>query len=186
MFAHKLQTPGARKARATRGGFTLVEILCVVVILGIASAIILPQIGSRSDLIASSGARVLMADLIYAQNRAISLQKPHFVRFSNQTYTVSDTTTMTAITHPVTKNPYTLTFNIKNTPLESVQLNGVGFGGTSTVLRFDEMGSPYSYDIGTGTSTPLGAAGTIEIQSGNCKLTISVEPYTGETSVSGN
>ena len=185
MLAHKLQTPGVRNAAAAKG-FTLVEILCVVVILGIASAIILPQIGSRSDLVVSSGARVVMADLIYAQNRAIALQKSHYVRFSNQTYTVSDSTALTAITHPGTKDPYTLTFNTKNTPLENIHLNGTGFGGTSTVLGFDELGSPFSYDIGTNTVTPLAAAGTIEIQSGNCKLTISVEPYTGETTVVAN
>src|SRR5215475_9916349 len=55
-----------------RRGFTLVEILAVVVILGIASAIIIPQIGSRDDMKAAAAARVLIADLIYAQNLAIS------------------------------------------------------------------------------------------------------------------
>ncbi|HWP41142.1 MAG TPA: prepilin-type N-terminal cleavage/methylation domain-containing protein, partial [Tepidisphaeraceae bacterium] len=90
-----------------RGGFTLVEILAVVVILGIASAIIIPQIGTRDDLVASAAARVVMADLIYAQNRAIAMQKKHFVQFVGQQYTLmtraSDTSPLTAITHPVNK-----------------------------------------------------------------------------------
>ena len=38
-----------------KGAFTLVEILTVVVILGIASAIIVPQISTRDDLKAAAG-----------------------------------------------------------------------------------------------------------------------------------
>src|SRR5688572_5754245 len=67
-----------RRARAR--GFTLIEILTVIVILGIASAVIAPQIGSRDDIKAKAGARVVIADLLYAQNMAIAKQAYYYVR----------------------------------------------------------------------------------------------------------
>src|SRR5881394_880361 len=64
-----------------RNAFTLVEILAVVVILGISAAIIVPQIGNRDDLRSVSMARQIIADLTYAQSRAVSTQKKQYVRF---------------------------------------------------------------------------------------------------------
>src|SRR5947207_2842939 len=52
----------------TRRAFTLVEILAVVVIIGIASAIIIPQIGTRDDMRNTAAVRIIVADLIYAAN----------------------------------------------------------------------------------------------------------------------
>src|SRR5687768_3580673 len=72
---------GAATRSCSRRGFTLVEILAVIVILGIASAIIIPQIGTRDDMRARAAARNLVADLIYAQNLAISSGKVVYVRF---------------------------------------------------------------------------------------------------------
>ncbi len=62
----------------------------MVVILGLASAVIVPQISSRDDLKVSSAARTLVADLIYAQNMAITKQQMYYVRFdaANERYTV--------------------------------------------------------------------------------------------------
>src|SRR5687768_17325096 len=69
----------------SRPAFTLVEILVVVVILGIAAAIIVPQMSSRDDLRVEGARRMLMADLIYAQNRSITSQVRHFVVFETGT-----------------------------------------------------------------------------------------------------
>lgn len=166
--------------RVLRSGFTLIEILCVVVILGIASALIIPQIGSRDDIKASSAARMLVSDVLYAQNLAISRQQKHYLQFVGQQYTVMAGDPLTAITHPITKNTYAVGFGAGTPGLEGVRIDAVSFGGT-TMLGFDDLGVPFGYD-GI-TETPLAAAGTITIRSGSHTLTISIEPFTGETSV---
>jgi hypothetical protein len=55
------------------------------------------------------------------------------------------------------------------------------------VLSFDELGTPYSGDLVNATTagpqTAL-ATGTIQVTAGFCSMTVSVEPYTGELSVS--
>jgi prepilin-type N-terminal cleavage/methylation domain-containing protein len=178
---------GIRPTRRHRSAFTLVEILCVVVILGIASAIIIPQLGSRDDLRAAAAARTIMADLIYAQNTAIAQQRRHFVQFVGQQYTVlsraNDSSPLVTVTHPVTKNSYTVTFGTAINGTENVTLGTPDFGGGSAILGYDDLGAPFAYDAGTNTSTPLVSAGNITVTCGSTTLTIAVEPYTGETVV---
>src|SRR5437763_7201143 len=65
------------------GGFTLVEVLAVVVIMGIAAAIAIPFMGTRDDLRVTAATRNVVADLIYAQNTAITTGVPVYVRFDS-------------------------------------------------------------------------------------------------------
>jgi prepilin-type N-terminal cleavage/methylation domain-containing protein len=180
------RSAAARSAVAVRNGFTLVEILCVVVILGIASAVIIPQLGTHDDLKVAAAARVVMADFIYAQNTAIAQQKRYYVQFAGQQYSVmtrpTDADPLAVVTHPVTKNAYTVTMGTAINGMDGVTIGTVSFGG-STILGFDDLGSPFALDAATNTMTPLIAAGTIPLTCGNQALTISIEPYTGETIV---
>jgi prepilin-type N-terminal cleavage/methylation domain-containing protein len=169
-----------------RRGFTLAEILTVLVILGIASAIIIPQIGTRSDLIAAAAARSVMADMLYAQNRAIATQKPHFIEFNGQTYTVSTRDTSASalytITNPISNAPYTVTLGAQGSGLANASIASVSFS-SQTMMGFDELGSPFSYIKGSNTMTPMAETGTVTISSGPINLQILVEPYTGELTV---
>ena len=161
-------------------GFTLIEILCVVVIIGIASAVILPQLSSRDDLRAASAARALMADLLYAQNRSIALQKMHYVQFNTVTnsYSVLDNMSpANIITHPVLQAPYTVTLGSGS--LNNVKLVSPTFDG-QTVVAFDAMGVPYSWSVSGATAL---AAGSVQVKAGQTTLTVSVAPYSGEITV---
>lgn len=163
--------------------FTLIEILVVVVILGIAAAIVVPAIGSRDDLKTTSAARMLMADLIYAQNRSISQQKMHWVRFDKaaQTYEILEqmTPAVVYIKHPVEASNFIVQLgDTGQKPIRSVTLDNITFDG-KTILAFDELGTPYSYDAGTSVLTSL-TAGSVRLASGPLTMTITIEPFSGE------
>src|SRR5689334_20336374 len=135
MLTYATSNRGARTTwrAAPRAAFTLVEILCVVVIIGIAAAIVVPSIGSRDDLRAASMARVVMADLIYAQNRAVSMQKVQYVRFNTTTqlYEVLDSIGPDVlVTHPVEMKPFQVKLsNGRTDDLRYVKLDTVSFDG---------------------------------------------------------
>ena len=56
-------------------GFTLVELLVVVLILAILAAVVIPQAAGIGGTQAQSAARLVLADLEYAQNNAIVIGK---------------------------------------------------------------------------------------------------------------
>jgi prepilin-type N-terminal cleavage/methylation domain-containing protein len=67
-------------SRSGRAGFTLIEAVMVVTIIGIVAGMAIPKAG-YSTYLASSGARVLATTLAYAQRQAISQQSDIRVAF---------------------------------------------------------------------------------------------------------
>jgi type II secretion system protein H len=173
----------------TQRAFTLVEVMTVVVILGIAAALIVPQIGTRDDLDVAAAARSVMADLLYAQNRAISTQKKHYVEFSSTGYTVltqdSDTSPLYTITNPTTQNSYVVTLGAVNTTFQNVKIAAVNFDNSPNLaIQFDSLGAPWVYNPQQGTATPLVNTGTITLTTTAAALSanILIDPATGEAS----
>ena len=178
--------------RATRG-FTLVEILAVVVILGIASAIIIPQMGTRDDMRAAAAARRLIADLIYAQNQAITTGRWVYVKFdvANNKYTLLSTASSggdVALTNPITQTTFTQQFGAAAQGWQNISISSAVFNGADVAFRpmytiaFDEIGSPYVFNYTNNQTNDLND-GSCVIRAGQFTKSVSVSPATGEINV---
>jgi prepilin-type N-terminal cleavage/methylation domain-containing protein len=192
LFAQRRQPSRATRARAA-AAFTLVEILAVVVILGIASAIIIPNMGTRDDLKTAAAARTLVADLIYAQNQAITTGRMVYIKFdtANNCYTLLTTANSggdTSMTNPITQTSYVRQFGVTVSGWETITVNSAVLNGTDVnyrpmyTLAFDELGSPYVFRYTDNTTNDLND-GSIVLQSGTFTTTVSVAPATGEITV---
>jgi len=179
------KNPFLRRSSRLRA-FTLIEILTMVVVIGIAAALVVPHLGTRSDQYVAAAARIVMADLIYAQNQAITTQTPTYVQFNTNTGTYSllsgpPVAPIPYMTNPITLNNYTQTFGSQGSNgLTHTSLTSASFDG-QTVLAFDELGTPLTYNSGTNTTTTM-VNGSIVLTSGSFSLTISIEAYTGALS----
>jgi len=161
-----------------RLGFTLVELMIVMVILGIAAAVAVPMMASAASMQIRAAGSMVAADLEYAKSMAVSRGQIYSVVFdsTNETYEIRDPND-TVIKHPIKKGSnYVVDFS-SDGRLDRVDIASVDFDGTSTV-KFDYLGSPYNGSDGFLSS------GTIELQAGGFTKTVTVEPVTGFISAS--
>lgn len=161
----------ATTIRSTRrlAAFTLVEVLVVVMIMGIAAALVVPQLLNAGSMTIQAASRMVMSDVLYAQNEAIARQTERRVVFDvdNNSYAVADDSG-TTLSVPWMPSGYAIDFDADKR-FAGVTLTAVDFGGTST-LAFDELGAPT-------------AGGTIELSANTNQYRITVSAFTGRVTV---
>lgn len=168
-----------RRARpcTARRGYTLIELLIVVALLGLAAALVIPQVGSTNVLRVESVVRSIVASITVAQSEALATQERR------------------AIVFDTAGNHYTIYRVRGNTiepedMIERVQLFATGTTGlvgqieapsfnSSNVLVFDELGGPVR-DL---TSTQPADRGTVRVTGFGSAYEIEVEAYTGRVRV---
>jgi len=151
-------------------GFTLIELIVVIVILLILSAVIAPKI---TDVITgtriNTAARKIASDIRYAQSLAISAQTTYGVIFNpnpTNTYSLYQNTSATIITNPFSGGLYTVQLNTGE--YDGVTING------SYEVKFDSLGSP---TLGGGSSVIISNNGAAPTR------TITVAANTGKVSI---
>lgn len=163
-------------SRYLRQGFTLVEILVVVAIIGLAGAIVVPVITQPSTFSIQSASRMLISDILIAQNDAIASQQNRRIVFNQilNTYSLTDTggnVLSAAIRAGSTTGNYVVDFNTDNR-FAGVAMQNVNFGGNQ-FLEFDPLGAPLN-------------GGTLQLTAPNANnnlFTITVAPFTGRVSI---
>ncbi len=161
-----------------RRAYTLIEVLVVITVLGIAAATVVPAMSGSGVLRVQAGVRTIIADITTAQSDALAFQTGRAIVFypSQNTYKVVEVrgTTIDPEGDLISQTKLgTSEFGFAN-------LNSATLAGDDTrTLIFDEMGSPVT---SAGGSTPAGN-GTIKVQGSGQIFTLTVEGYTGRVSV---
>lgn len=170
-----------RNKTGLQRGFSMVEILVVIVIIAIAAMMAVPMFSSAGSVQVKSAANIIAADLEYAKSMAITRGQNYSVVFDKaaESYRIVDQDGNT-ISHPVKKGfSYVMNFR-SDSRLSRVDISTVDFQpGASDTITFDYLGSPYS---GQGVANPLNS-GQIRIGAEGVTATISVEPVTGFISI---
>ena len=119
-FDIRLSQGGRSAAQAAQRGFTLIEIMVVVVIMGILAALVVPKLMGRTD-----DARIAAAK----QDIATIMQALKLYKLDNQRYPVTEQGLQALVTKPAS----------------GPEANGWKTGGYLEKLQKDPWGNPYLY-----------------------------------------
>lgn len=160
-----------------RTAYTLVEMLIVVTVLGIAGALIVPSFASTDVLRVQGAVRTIVSDLTVAQSDAIAFQQGRGIIFyddpADPRYIVAEVngTTLDPALDMVTER------RLGGSAFGFLQIEAINM--PDDTLIFDELGGPVTTP---GGSTPA-AAGWIDLIGSGQRFRIHVEAYTGRVTV---
>ena len=194
-----------RARNRLRTGYTLVELIIVITLLGTAGALLVPHLVNLEALEAQAAVRTVIADLSFAQSDALANQEFRRVHFYEDgrgycIIRVADADFFKAFDYsdgaPVADAPeyiidplggdgllerYIVNFvdddRWKTVRFESVTIDGVTLAPDGADITYDELG-------GTVSSPGVpGTGGTIVINADGERYEISIAPFTGKLSV---
>lgn len=168
-----------------RQAYTLVEVLVVITILGVAGMMVVPTLGQTDVLRVQGAVRAIVADLTFAQADALAYQEQRAVVFDvseNQYILVAvfDGTVdpaLNALFDPQGPGQrYVIDFD--DPAYGNSQLASPDFDGDEIII-FDELGGPV---LSPGSDTPA-SNGTVDIIGASSRMRVTVEAFTGHITV---
>lgn len=157
-------------------GFTIVEMIVVMLVLAIGSALAVPMFTGSEVTQLRSAAQLLAADLDAAQAESLThADDPRVVVFdtTNHAYHLAaSSTAATPITNLYDKKPYRVEFGKgRASALPDVTIDGFDLDGD------DQLG------FGIYGQLDQTAAATVTLGAGGATVTLTLDPATGETAI---
>ena len=157
-------------------GFSIVEVLIVVMVIAIAAALAVPRMRDSEAAQLRSAANLLLADLSYAQAESITHATDTrllVLGANNKTYWIAAKSKPNdPITNPADRLPYKVVFGeSRASALGKVTIFSSAVGGDAR-LGFGAYGQ-----------LDQTSAATITLTAGGMKITLTVDPVTGQTTI---
>lgn len=171
MFAGKRSMPSSSRPR----GFTLIEVIVVLMIMAIAAAMVVPSMLQGGTMSAQAAARMVIADLLVAQNEAIARQAPCRVRFNvaNDFYELVDASGGPVLASWRLGGGTSVVDFTADSRFTGVRLITADFGEGKDYIEYDDLGVP---DTG----------GHVILEGGTVRYRIDVAPVTGRVTIATN
>ena len=180
--------PIGSRAQSIGRGFSLIELVAIIVIVGIVSATAIGSINKSRQNRQRVGARTLAAGIACARERAMTLSRPEWVSFYTDTETATYAETIGGAIVPIA-DPATNTqlCTVLGNSSDNAQFAEVGIGsvngatsGSAIILGFDWQGRPTDAS-GTLISSDWSVTVT---QSGQADITLTIFHETGLCAIS--
>jgi len=161
--------------------FTLIELILIVVILGILTAVTIPRLNSVHEMKLNSAVKKVAVDIEYAQSAALSRNTDTRIVFdaSSDSYyaEIYNDGSWAFLADPVYRGDMNVDFQADNSQFKDVDIDSADFNSGS-VLRFNWEGTPAD-----GGGSALAAQGILNFSFRGNSLSLLVSPGTGKITV---
>lgn len=183
----------------SRGGFTLIEVLLIVVMLGIAGVLVIPSMSQAGVLRVQAAVRTVVSDIAFMQSEAVAFQSRRAIWFGKVArwneddarweFTDGNGYVMCEVTGPeliLSNNalidpdrpdrPYFR--DLSNADFGDASISDISFND-GDILIFDEIGGPVAELDGPDP----GDGGSLRLQGSGSVFELTVQAYTGRVVV---
>jgi prepilin-type N-terminal cleavage/methylation domain-containing protein len=168
-----------------RRGYTLVEVLVTVVIMGIAGSVVVPSMSGAGVLRIQAGVQTIVADINFAQMDALTYQQSRGIVFDTNANAYTIVEVHGGTIDPVADALYDprgpgqrYVVDLDNYDFGGAALENIDFNG-GAVLIFDEIGGP----VAASGSNEISSGGTIELAGPQGRFRINVAAFSGRVTV---
>lgn len=179
--------------RTVTCAYTLIELLIVIAVLGVAGALLIPHLAYKDSLASQAAVRLLISDLSFAQSDAMANQEFRRVYFypDGTGYCIFrvteanfddpfDPDTADYIDDPLGVvgdfGGYIVDFSTHNR-FDNVSLNSVSIDGGNLYVTYDALGGTVM------TGNAPGTGGQIRVQADENTYQIDIAPFVGKLTV---